>query len=315
VGKIYHKLRSKSVSQFNYQSGVRRSHNVLLPVALVATVFCLGAGVTFGLAIFKGSSPESSPVARESVVTTAIESHLKEDKNLNNLKNLNKQDKELESEVNKIINSFPDDEKWSVYVQDLDSTRSLSINPERSYDSGSLYKLFLLSALEQKVTPDKWESWWVTNSNVKYCVSAMLSEIDDEYCAKAIGNLVKWENADNVNHDQGYGQTKLIESKPQTTARDVGTLLASMKRGKTLNDITRRIAFDSLYELKKGKGIASACNDCRTANKTAQTAENAHDAGIVTRGNKSYVVVIMSQNGNSAQIAKIAKAIDKVLGR
>ncbi len=315
MGNIYHKLRSKKVARFNYETGIRRSKNWVLPMAALASIFCFGAAGAFGYVLLHKQQTHETPVARESVVTTALESHLKEDNDLSNLTDLDKQDPSLEEAVSKVVDSLPADEQWSVYVQDLNSTRSFSLNAEKSYDAGSLYKLFLLSALEQKVPSDKWDNWWVTQSNVKYCVSAMLSELDDEYCAKAIGNLVKWSTADEINHNQGYGQTKLVETNPQTTAKDVGVLLANMKRGKFLDEITRRTAFDALYELKRSKGIASACKDCRTANKIAQTASNAHDVGIVTRGKKSYVVVIMSKNGNSAQIAKIAKAIDKEMAR
>lgn len=315
MGKSIHALRPKKVSRFNYQTGITRTKHIALSFSVLAFVFCLGTGVVFGQELLRPTQNDPQPIARESAATTVLESQLKNDQNLSEISDLNKQDPALEAKLNSLLGSFPEEQQWSVYVQDLDSTRSISINANKTYDSGSLYKLFLLAALEQKIPADKWESWWVTQSNVQYCVSAMISELDDEYCAKAIGNLVKWKTADEVNHNLGYGQTRLTETNPQTTARDVGSLLVNIKRGKLLSDLSRRTVFDALYELKASKGIASACQDCRTANKVAVGAKITHDAGIVTRGKKAYVVVIMSKGGSTAQIDKLAKAVDSELGR
>lgn len=264
--------------------------------------------------LFKEKAP--APVARESVETSALESQLTKNKDLSSINKLEKQDPELESAINSIINSYPSSQDWSVYVQDLASTRSFSLNSDKSYNAGNLYQLFLLVALESKISSDKWDNWWVANSNLFYCVGAMLKEQGNDNCAKSIGNIIKWEYASHYVQDHGFGHTKISDINSVTTPRDVGSLLLNLKRNKQLSDTTRRIVFDALYVPKTGKdvsGIAKGCEDCRTANLSTVDAGFVHDAGIVTKGKHSYMVVVMSKNGTQKQIAQIVKAIDKEL--
>lgn len=312
MGKHNPWLRSKKTSQFNHNTGIKYRWR-LAPILVLAVIIIGSGGVAARQDLLARLKAKEAPVARESVVTSALESQLERGEDLTTLGDLQKQDAALQTAVNQVINAFPSDQQWSVYVQDLNSTRSVSINANQSYDAGSLYKLFLPAPLEKKVPVDKWDYWWITESNIKYCIDSIFSEADDDNCAKAIGNLAKWDFIDHFNQNAGYNQTKLIESEPKTTARDVGTLLATMKRGKMLSDLARRAMFDALYIPKTSQAIAAGCQDCRTANKIAQTDRITHDAGIVTHGQHSYVIVVMSQGGSLKQISSITKAVDKEL--
>ncbi len=317
--RVFFFWRAKKISRFNYRSGVRFRRHYARLVAGFVMIFAIGVfgvGQNRILALFNNQPP--APVVRESVETSALESQLKKDKNLASLNKLEKQDAGLESAVKGVLNTYPSSQKWSVFVQDLSSTRSLSINTDKSYDIGGLYKLFLPFPLEDKVPSDNWSSWYISNSNLSYCVGAMFKETSDDNCAKSIGNMIKWEFASHYVQDHGYGHTKIDDINSTSTPRDIGSLLINLKRNKILSDSARRTIFDSLYIPKSkntNSGIAKACKDCRVANMVASVNGSIHDAGVVTRGNHSYVVVIMSKNGTSKQITQIAKAIDAELAR
>ncbi len=210
------------------------------------------------------------------------------------------------------INTFPKDQKWSVYAYDLEQGSDVNINSDKVLGSAGLYKFFLIEALESKLPFDKWEKTKLPDkSTVKDCVEAMLKS-SDSACAEGIGKLVGWDSIDQLNQKNGYEATKVSSGSGRTTsAIDVGELLVRLKKGEMLSDKARRFVFDALYQQVNTKGIIAGCTTvCRTATKLGESSTIAHDAGIVTHGGKSYVLVILSQGGNFDQIAELTKIVE-----
>lgn len=219
------------------------------------------------------------------------------------------QDKQLAKKIAAKLATFPGSQQWSVYVQDIESDRSAAINADAGYEPASFYKLFLLAPLESKFPSDKW-STRIQGKSLKSCVDLML-RLSDNACGQAIGNLINWSYADSFNESIGFSKTKFSDGRGgTTTAREVGGLFVSLKRGEILTDKARRQVFDSLYGQKHTKGIPSGCTNCRVANKTGDVNGFVHDGGVVTHGKDSYVLVIMSRGGSFDQIAELTRTIE-----
>jgi hypothetical protein len=138
--------------------------------------------------------------------------------------------------------------------------------------------------------------------------------VSDDSCAQQIGAYVNWDYADEYNSSVGFINTTLGEGNdPKTNAREVGQLLVQLKSSQMLSDLGRRHVFDELYHQDYVSGIPAACDDCAVANKASDQKGFVHDAGIVTRGQKSYVVVVMSEGGSFKQIAQLTRLIDEQL--
>lgn len=308
MGKIYPFSRTPKVRGFHYQNGVmykkRRTGSFIAGLLVV--------GLLSGIIYKTGLIPEFAkpPLARGVSSEQLVTPQQPTSGDLSRSTDLQQQDEVLESSINKVLGTFPDSKQWSVYVQDLDTKRSVNINADQVYDAGSLYKLFLIAPLETKIPADKWSSR-ISDTTIKDCVDSML-KISDSDCAKSIGYMVNLDYADRFNQSLGYKNTKL-SGTPQTTAREVGDLLTVMKQGKIFSDKGRRIVFDALYAQKSNEGIPTGCVNCRTANKAGQTDTVAHDAGIVTHGKHSYVVVVMSKGGNFQQISQVVRAVETEL--
>lgn len=298
-----------STARYNHQTGVSYNKRRFRP--FFASI--LVVGLTAGLVIKTDILPSFASISHNNQSSASVSdapSPQATDENISQAASLPKQDTILEEHINTVLTSFPDEQKWSVYVQDLDTKRAVSINADQLYDAGSLSKLFLLAPLETKLTADKWSSR-IANTTVKDCVESMLKTADSD-CSKSIGYMVNLDYADHFNQSLGYSKTKL-NGTAQTTAQEVGDLLANMKQGSILSNKARRAVFDALYAPKPSEGMATGCISCRTANKTAKTGAVTHDAGIVTHGKHNYVLVIMSKGGTTAQIAQITKAIEAEL--
>lgn len=221
------------------------------------------------------------------------------------------EDELLGSIIEDKLATMPAGQKWSVFVYDLKTERTASVNIEEKYASASLYKLFLVEALEQKLPYDQWQWTWVGNSSVADCVETMLKS-EDNPCAQELGDFIGWDKIEELNKKSGYnGTTVAGDNGRETNAKDLGEFFARLKKGQILSDNARRFVFDALYQQSPSKGIAKGCKQCRTANKLGELKDVAHDAGIVTRGSRDYVLVVLSEGGSYKQIADLTKIIEQ----
>ncbi len=230
------------------------------------------------------------------------------------LQPISRNNSELEAAINSKLAGFNDSGSWSVYVYDLKDDSYVHINSDKTLDAASLYKLFLVEYLEQKLPYDTWANTWLVDQNVSDCVYSMLQSKDDP-CSEDLANYLNLESVDNFNRLNGYKDTSFAgNSGRQTTAADVGKLFVSLKKGQILSDPARRFVFDALYQQNINRGMSKGCGkDCRTANKQGELSGIAYDAGVVTHGKRDYVLVVMSRGGDFKQIAELTKSIDGFL--
>ncbi len=230
------------------------------------------------------------------------------------LEPISRNNSELEVIVNNALKDIAPDDLWSVYIYDLKDDSSVQINADKTLDAASLYKLFLVEYLEQKLPYDEWVNTWLIDQNVTDCVYSMLQEGDDP-CAEDLANYLNLDEVDKFNELNDYKNTSFAgHSGKQTSAADTGKLFVSLKKGQSLSDNARRFVFDALYQQNITRGIPKGCgNDCRTANKQGELTGIAYDAGIVTHGKRDYVLVIMSQGGDFKKISKLTEVVDNFL--
>ena len=298
---------------FNHRYGTHnyRNRRKLLVGWLLGPVTVAGLLLLFtGLIMPLIKNLKSPPVSLNSQPVVAGTIAKNEPKKI---KQLNPDNTELESVIKSEMRQFPATGQWSVYVYDLKDDSIVDINAGQTHDAASLYKLFMLARLEEKLPYDQWSSTWLVDQNVYDCVYNMLRQ-DDDPCGEDLAEYLDPDSVDKYNQKNGYKNTRLSgNAGKQTTAREVGRLIVDLKNGQMLSDNARRFIFDALYSQQLEKGIQPGCGDCRTANKPAQLSGAAYDAGVITHGQRSYVLVIMSQGGNFKQISQLTKLVDNYL--
>ncbi len=306
----YRVRRSLRMRRYHFREGVSRRSSITIP-GFLAGLSLLGV-VTISQIDWQKwlvAQPHNNVAAdinKEPEVSALEQSIVRANK-------LENQDKSLADAINKQLENYPIDQEWSVYVNDLDKGLSASINADKMYPSGGLYKLFLLAPLEAKIPASQWDYYWAGGYNISYCLSSALRSGDDD-CTRQVGGYVNWDFANDYNKKLGFLKTDLGEGyRGVTNARETGQLLTQLKTSRLLSDLGRRQLFDAIYHQDFVAGLPSTCEDCAVANESTETGEFVHDAGIITRGQKSYVVVIMSKGGSLNQIGQIARTIDKFL--
>lgn len=309
--QTYRNRRSARLRRYHFREGAKWRRPVLLPSFLAGLfVFVAGAGLSHAdLRDFIGRQTNNNVVTattQEPEVSALKQSIIRANE-------LDKQDKSLAETIKIQLDNYPKSQKWSVYVNDLSSGLSASVNADEIYSAGSLHKLFLLAPLESKVPASEWDYNWVGGYNINYCVQMSLGAADD-ICSLQLGGYANWDYADKYNHEVGFINTDLgAGTEAKTNVRDVGQLLTQLKRSQALSDAGRRQVFDALYFQDYISGLPTVCDDCAVANKPARQGDFVHDAGIITRGQKSYVITIMSKGGSLKQIGQIARAVDAQL--
>lgn len=204
--------------------------------------------------------------------------------------------------------------EWSFYVQSLESDElKLGINETQQFEMASIYKLFLVRPLAQKIPAEAWGSNNITNNTYLSCVQMMLA-LSDNPCAEAIAGSLGWSGVHRQAQSDGYRQTVLNRSDFfVSSVADAGLLLDRLYHGDGYDAKTKQIALDALGRSKHTEAIRKACNACQVYNKTGDLGGYKHDAAIVEKDGKSYVVVIFSKGAAWSQLTEAAGIISQQL--
>ncbi len=203
---------------------------------------------------------------------------------------------------------------WGIYVEDLDNNQKLaSHNPDKKLGVASVYKLFLLQPLAEKVPVSTWPTAIVNGHTYDECVDLMF-RLSDNACAEAIANKFGWQTLDKKIAAEGYKGTITNASPALGTAADTALVLKRLQhRELGLNDATYKLAFNSLAVPKNPEGIRQGCTGCSNVwNKVGYFAGAINDVAIVEKNGHKYSIVIFSSS-SWGQITDLTKVITDAL--
>jgi beta-lactamase class A len=205
-------------------------------------------------------------------------------------------------------------QKWGVAIHDLKGKQVAGYNTTTTFDSASIYKLYLLYPLLEKVPLEKFATTkLLVNGQPKTlheCVDLML-RVSDNPCAESIGYYIGWSRVDSSLQKAGFRSTHLnMETgQPVTTPADTASYMTALYEGKLIDQASMEYIFSILGAQKFRQGIPAACNECVVMNKTGELPGILHDTAVVKVGDKPYVISIFSQNGRFSDIADLTKTI------
>lgn len=203
---------------------------------------------------------------------------------------------------------------WSFYVKALDGARlDVGIDEKKQFETASIYKLFLLKPLEQKNPFGTWTNTKITSYTYAKCAEIMIS-LSDNPCAEA---FVKHLGTRYIGRQtKAYGYTNTAFNRPDyfvTTTGDTGLLLARLYEGDGFDSALREFAITAMAKPKKREAVRLACADCRVMNKTGENNGVKHDAAIIEKNGKVYVVVIFSDRAAWSQVTNASQIIGAYL--
>jgi beta-lactamase class A len=215
----------------------------------------------------------------------------------------------LQTDINNWVNAQKST-TWAVDVQALDGSLLAGTNTDRSFRLASIYKLFLLQPLAQRIPSSTWDTTKINTRTYKDCVDAMI-RVSDNACAEAIGTKLGWAKVDQVLQALGYVKTNFSASGSSVsgTAHETTILLQNLHNHDGFDQITYDLVMAAMRAPKKSEGIRRGCPTCTVYNKIGEYAEVRHDAALVEKDGKMYSVVIFSEGGSWQQITDLTKVI------
>lgn len=206
-------------------------------------------------------------------------------------------------------------QKWGIVAKSMTGpTFDAKSNPDRQFESASIYKLFLTLPLFLQIPVEQQGNINLSVNGVQKsiatCVDLMLRLSNNE-CGDSIGAYLNWKKADEALKRGGFTHTSFNQRDSlKTSAGDTANFLESLN-GDMFTRNAKEVIMRSLREQRFRDGIPAGCPGCITANKTGQIDNVMHDAAIVQYKGGSYVLVIFSENGNFKQIAQLTGQIQQ----
>lgn len=216
--------------------------------------------------------------------------------------------KNLKKDLNEMIETY--EGSWSIYVKDLKSGISLTIN-DQPQDSASLIKLYIAGAVLEKIQHQELEE----TETIDLLLSDMISLSDNE----AANELVRYLSDSHEHQDGMEKVNEFIEDHDftdtwqyngledsnlwygdevnVTSVKDCGRFLEEIYDGDMVSHLASRqlegYLLDQEITWKIPAGIPS---EIKTANKTGEKDNTQNDASIVYTPYRDYIICVMATN-------------------
>ena len=216
--------------------------------------------------------------------------------------------KNLKKDLNEMIDTY--EGSWSIYVKDLKSGISLTIN-DQPQDSASLIKLYIAGAVLEKIQHQELEE----TETIDLLLSDMISLSDNE----AANELVRYLSDSHEHRDGMEKVNEFIEEHDftdtwqyngledsnlwygdevnVTSVKDCGRFLEEIYDGDMVSHLASRqlegYLLDQEITWKIPAGIPS---EIKTANKTGEKDNTQNDASIVYTPYRDYIICVMATN-------------------
>jgi beta-lactamase class A len=226
---------------------------------------------------------------------------------------------------------------YGIAIKNLRTGESYYRYEHKSFESASLYKLWVMAATYKQVKDGKLkesdvltddivdlnskfniasESAERTDGSISLSVSSALQQmitISHNYSALLLTSQIKLSALSAFLNDSGLTESRIGEP-PQTTASDTLKFFEKLYKGQ----LTDKTYTDKMLGLLKKQQLNQKLpkylpDETVMAHKTGELDNVSHDAGIVYTPNGDYAIVILSDSkypiGAEERIAKISKAV------
>lgn len=213
----------------------------------------------------------------------------------------------LKSQIESYIRSSCVSGSWAVYVKNLDTGASFSINNRQMY-SACLIKIFGMGAVFEKIEEGK-----LTYESVKGQLYPMITVSNNE-CFNSLVRLIGKHAVNDFCKEYGYtgtNQGKGIEPAANgqglengtggnlTTVEDCGAVLEDIYRGKLVSKSASEKMMNILKQQQLRSMIPSGVpSGVQVGNKTGNTGALIHDAAVVFGPKADYIICVMTDTVN-----------------
>jgi len=307
--------------------GQRKFPRILLFACLFTLLLIIVLG--FGFFYYNASAPNEvfilSPISR--ITNEVIYS-----------RNLKKNNRNLKAIIENILGE--DMGQYGIVVENLKSGIRYYFNEDKSYNTASLYKLWVMADVYQQIEEGKLTKDLVLTKDVSYLnerfnlasESAELNEgtislsvhdalnkmitISDNYASHLLVDAIGVSSLANFLDKYNFFESKAgtLEQNPISSAKDIASFFKKLYRGELANEVDTI----EMLDLLKGQQVNTKLSkdlpeNVVIAHKTGELSGLSHDAGIVYSPKGDYIIVVMSKTENppvaNENIAEISNEV------
>ncbi len=237
---------------------------------------------------------------------------------------------------------------YSVVVKNLKTGEEYRYNPNKKYDSASLYKLWVMAVAYQDIkdgklkeddvlsaplinlndtlstatptpTPPDFTPAPVTGEPEKISMTVgealeKMITISDNYAAVLLSSKVGSKKIANFIKDFGFTNSN-YKQPPQTSAGDISLFFETLYRGEIIDLEYSEMMAGLLKRQTLNDRIPKYLDGVEVAHKTGELFASKHDGGIVYSQKGDYIIVVLSETKDykkaAENIAKYSEAVFK----
>lgn len=216
---------------------------------------------------------------------------------------------------------------YSIAVENLKTGETYFLNEHRTYQSGSLYKLWVMAAVYSQIENNALKKSDILSQNIsvlnsKFYISPEDAEqtegtltlsvsdalnsmitVSDNYAALLLSEKIGLSRVASFLKSNGFTESSVGTNgdAPATTASDIALFLKKTYQGK----LADKDHTDEMINLLKGQKLNNKIpkylpGDQVIAHKTGEIYGFSHDAGIIYTDNGDYILVLLSESDDPA---------------
>jgi beta-lactamase class A len=199
--------------------------------------------------------------------------------------------------------------KWGVAILGLDDGVKAGLNQSQAMSTASVYKLFLVSALDHIYPASSWDE------ATEKCVQKMI-QVSDNVCADLlVARVGGWQRFSAFVAADGYVGTSFLSDDIVTTANDSTTFMKRLVEGKALSTEAQTAVLSAMKSQYHRKGIPAGCKNCEVWNKTGDYGLAHNDVGMIQVNGKRYLISILSGGAGWSDVAQLTRQLSTELAR
>lgn len=228
---------------------------------------------------------------------------------------------------------------YAIVIKNLKNGQTYYSNEHKVFDSGSLYKLWIMATVYKQIQADLLTEGQVLSEDVAtlnqvFNIDSDLAELTDgtitltvsdalhqmitishNYAALLLTEKIKLSSVATYLEENGFNESAIGTDTelPTSTASDIALFLEKLYMDKLGDPQYKEKMLNLLKAQQLNDGLPKYLGDIVVAHKTGDIDWLKHDAGIVFAEKGDYIIVIMSESKAPAaaqeRIALVSKAV------
>jgi beta-lactamase class A len=229
---------------------------------------------------------------------------------------------------------------YAIVIQDLTTNTSFRYNEHTVFDTGSLYKLWVMGEIFREIQNNILDenitlSQNIPTLNAKFGLSADVAELNSgtitlsvhnaltqmitishNYAAMLLTEKIGLSSVTTYLRTNGFSESKVGDdvSNPRTTAYDMAKFFEKLYKNELANPDNTFKMLSLLKQQKLNSKLPKYLpTDITVAHKTGELASFSHDAGIVYGPKGNYIIVILTDSDIPSdaeeRISQISKTV------